>query len=94
MVYLGLWKSLSKQESPELGFEFRARGDISQTGRQWIPDRWSDETERVLTERFQTMLGILKTFHLKKELFEQCKWRPGLHMLIAGPMVIKSKDFV
>ena len=36
-------------------------GEISQTGRQRIPDRWSDETERVLTERFQiTFRNFLK----------------------------------
>ena len=42
---------------------------------------------------FKQCSGIVKNFHLKKKLFEQCKWRPGLHMLIAGPMVIKSRLF-
>ena len=36
-------------------------GEISQTGRQRIPDRWSDETEPMLTERFQiTFWNFLK----------------------------------
>lgn len=42
-----------KQESLELGFEFRQSGKIWQTGRQRFPDRWIDETERALTNRFQ-----------------------------------------
>ena len=29
-------------------------GKISQTGRQQIPDRWSDETEKALIKRFET----------------------------------------
>ena len=41
--YLGLRKGVSKQESLEMGFEFRQSGKISQTGRQRITDRWSYE---------------------------------------------------
>ena len=49
----GLYKGLSKQESLELGFEYRQTGEILQTGRQQIPDRLSDETERALAKMFQ-----------------------------------------
>ena len=35
----------SKEDSLELGFQPTERGDILKTGRQLIPDRWSDETE-------------------------------------------------
>ena len=53
-------KGLSKEESRELGFEPRQSGEISQTGRQRMPDRWSEETKRALTESFQTINYILK----------------------------------
>jgi len=43
-------------------------GDISQTGRQRIPDRWSDETERVLTERFQTMFRNFENLSLEEKM--------------------------
>ena len=44
---------LTKEESLGLGFELRQSWNSSQTGRQRVPDRWSDEAERVLTNRFQ-----------------------------------------
>ena len=69
MVYLGLWKGQSKQVSLELSFEFRHSGEISQTGRQRIPDRWSSETERVLTKWLQMI--FLKEFWK----FPLDKWR-------------------
>ena len=47
MVNLGLWKGLSKEESLEVGFELRLSREILQTGRQWIPDIFSDETKHV-----------------------------------------------
>ena len=42
------------------GFEPRHGGDISQTGRQRIPDRWSDEAERALTKRFQIVTAVAR----------------------------------
>ena len=39
---------LLKKESFELGFEVREGGDIPQAGRQRIPDRWGNETERTV----------------------------------------------
>ena len=39
----------------KLGVEFKQSGDISQTCRQRIPDRRSDETEQVLTNRLSIM---------------------------------------
>ena len=56
MVRLDVWKGLLKKESFELSFELREGGEILQTGRQRIPDRWSDETEKTLANRFQTAL--------------------------------------
>ena len=47
MVNLGLWKGLSKEESLQVGFEPRLSREILQTGRQWIPDIFSDETKHV-----------------------------------------------
>ena len=38
-------------------FEPRHGGDISQTGRQRIPDRWSDEAERVLTKKISNYVS-------------------------------------
>ena len=57
-VYLGFWreKSLSKDESLKLDFEPRQSEEILQPDRQRIPDRWSNEAEGVLTERFQLYL--------------------------------------
>ena len=51
MVYLGLQKGLSKGESLGLDLELRQRDETSQTGRQRIPHRWSDKTERAPTKR-------------------------------------------
>ena len=53
MINLDLCKSLPKEVSVKLGFEIGQGGDISQTGRQQIPDRWSNETEWALTNRFE-----------------------------------------
>ena len=50
IIWLSLWKGLSKEESLQPGFELRQSGEIPQTGRQWS---WSDETEQVLTKGFQ-----------------------------------------
>ena len=49
-VYLGLWKGQSKQESLEPGFELRQTGQVPQSGRLRIPDRWSNKTERAVTK--------------------------------------------
>ena len=57
MVYLGLWKGRSKEERLEL--VWIQSGEIFQTGRQWIPDRWSDKTETALTKRLQITLIFL-----------------------------------
>ena len=43
----------------QLGFGFRQSGKLSQTVKQRIQDRWSDETERVLTIRNQTQHQFL-----------------------------------
>ena len=51
MVHVDLWKGLLKKES----FELRQDGEIPQTGRQHIPDSWSNKTERMLTTRFKTV---------------------------------------
>ena len=48
MVRVDSWKFLLKKESFELDFDFREDGDIPQTGRQRIPDRWSNGTERTV----------------------------------------------
>ena len=50
-LLIGLWKGLSTEECLELGTEIKV--EILQTGRQRIPDRGSDETEKALTIRFQ-----------------------------------------
>ena len=34
-----------KQESLELGFKYWQSGEALQSGRQWIPGRWSNKTE-------------------------------------------------
>ena len=39
------------------GFEPRHGGDISQIGRQRIPDRWSDEAERALTKKISNYVS-------------------------------------
>ena len=49
------------------GFEPRHGGEISQTGRQPIPDRWSGEDERALTKRFRLRFGILKNLSLENQ---------------------------
>ena len=69
VVYLGLWKGLSKQESLELGCELRQSGEISHTGRQIISDSWSNETERALTKRLQMIFlkAFSKAFRLMTE---------------------------
>ena len=57
---LGLRTGPSEQKGLELGFEFRHSGKISQTDRQQIPDRWSEETERALTKSFKLTFRMLK----------------------------------
>ena len=52
MVHLDLWKC-PLERSFELSFELREGGKIPQTGRQRIPDIWSDKTERTLANRCQ-----------------------------------------
>ena len=53
-----------KEKSLELGFELQHSGDILQTGRQRIPDRWSDKTELALTRRFKiTCWNFQKASH-------------------------------
>ena len=54
MIHLDLWKCLLKTESFELDFEVRKGGEILQAGRQRIPDSWGNETERTVTNRFET----------------------------------------
>ena len=46
----------STQKSLELSSELMKSGEILQTGRQWIPDSWSNEAERAPTNRFESML--------------------------------------
>ena len=53
MVQLGLQKGLFEDESLEICFELRHSGEISQTGRQRIPDRWSDELNERSPEDFK-----------------------------------------
>ena len=53
MVPLDKWKGLLKKEGFGLSFELREGEEIPQTGRQRIPDRWSDGTGRTLANRFQ-----------------------------------------
>ena len=50
---LHLSKGLLKKEGFELSVELREGREIPKTGRQRIPDRWSNETERRLANRFQ-----------------------------------------
>jgi len=68
MVHSGSCKSLTKQESLEVGCQLRQSGDLEilQTGRQQVPDRLSDDkTERVLTKRFQIIFRNFKDSCLK-----------------------------
>lgn len=50
MVYIGL----SEEESLQLGFKLWQIGEIPQTGRQRIPDGWSDETNLACTVTYFT----------------------------------------
>ena len=67
MVYVGLWKRLSKEESLEPGLKLRQSGEISQTGRQRIPDRLSDEIERALTREFPNYFWNFQKLLVKNE---------------------------
>ena len=62
MVRLDLWKCPLKKESVELGFEVREGGEIPQAGRQRIPDSWGSETERTVTNRFETAFRDFQEF--------------------------------
>ena len=68
MACLGLQKGLCEEESLEICFELRHSGEISQTGRQQIPDRWSDETEPATTKR---LIIINNTEHTDKRFFSE-----------------------
>ena len=46
-------RPVEKKKSFELSFEVREGGQFVQTGRQQTRDRWSDQTERTLADRFQ-----------------------------------------
>ena len=66
MVHSGSCKSLTKQESLEVGCQLRQSGETLQTGRQQVPDRQSDDKiERVLTKRFQIIFRNFKDSCLK-----------------------------
>ena len=65
MVRLYLWKCLLKEESFKLGFEAREGEEILQVGRQWIPDRWGNETERTVTNRFETAFKDFQEFFIQ-----------------------------
>ena len=53
MIRVDFWKGLlKKKDSFELNFELREGWEIPETGRQRIPDRWSDKTEGTLANRF------------------------------------------
>ena len=54
-------QSLSKNESLELSFELRKGGEIPQTGRLRILDRWSNETERTLADIVQIAFGDVQS---------------------------------
>ena len=53
---------VEKTESSELGFELRVGGQIPQTGRQWIPNRWRNENDTSLANRFETAFRDFPTF--------------------------------
>ena len=59
---LDLWKCLLKKECFELGFEVRESGEILYAGRQWIPDSWSNETERMVANRLETAFYDFQKF--------------------------------
>ena len=75
-VRLDLWKRLLKKESFELGFEVREGGEILQAGRQWIPDSWSNETERMVTNRIETECSDFQKFLVR--------WSEGAWSLICA----------
>ena len=60
MVRLDLWKWMLKKDSSELGFEVREGGEISQAGRQQMPDSWSNETERTVAKYSQYTQSKIK----------------------------------
>ena len=60
IIRLDFWKGLLKRDSSELSFELREDVEIPQTGRRRIPDRWSDEIER-LANRFQFVFRDFQT---------------------------------
>ena len=45
-----------------MGFEVREGGEIPPAGRQRIPDSWSNETERTVTDRSETAFRNLRKF--------------------------------
>ena len=65
MNRLDLWKCLLKKESFELGFEVGEGGQIRQTGRQGIPDSWSNETERMVANKFETTFWDIQRFLIR-----------------------------
>ena len=71
-----MWKCLLKKESFELGFEVREGGEILQAGRQWIPDSWSNETERMVTNRIETECSDFQKFLVR--------WSEGAWSLICA----------
>ena len=67
MAHLDLWKFLLKQKGFELGYELKESGEIPQTGRQQIPDRWSNETEKTVINRSDTAFLIFKSLSLEDQ---------------------------
>ena len=61
MVCPRFYKGLSEQESPGVCFPPRQIGEISQTGRQRIPDRWSDKTDKRSPKDFTLRYLMLPT---------------------------------
>ena len=62
MVRLDSWKCLLKKDIFELGSEVRGGGAIPQTGRPWIPDSWSNETDRTVPNRVEIAFWDFQKF--------------------------------
>ena len=94
MVYLCLWKGPSKEEFLQLSFELAQSGDIPQTDRQQIPDRWSSETEQVLTTSFKVHFRIFKSFTFKKNqnLHISNFSKASLFLVMKSPVVNHALD--
>ena len=71
MVCLDLWKCLFKEDSFKPRFEVREGGEIPQAGRQRIPDSWGNETERMVTNRFELAFRDFQKFLSR---WSECVW--------------------